>query len=198
MVHGGVEHVLGPADHHVDRALRRVRAVGHAQRRLMEHEIDAARRAIDRGGVADVGPDHRQASGVECGAEMLDPALDEVVEHDDPGRTGGQDLVGDVRADESRPAGDQDVCPAEKSTSSSLPAEAARDAAAELAPATSSEGGRRPCGVRGARRRMRVRWLAAFATLFPVFSTAWERQQTARQRESAQEPAGGGDRAPQS
>ena len=104
--HRGLEHVEGAVDQHVHRQPRLFGALRDADGGLMEHDVDALHHLVDQPPVADVALDDRHAPLAASRLEVLPPAADEVVEHDDF-RGGFGHQVGDVRADQAGAAGDE-------------------------------------------------------------------------------------------
>ena len=104
---GGLDHVVGPVDHHFEGESRFLRALRDPHRRLVEDDIDPTRQLGDELAVADVALDQPDGPVGERPGEVLAPSAHEVVEHDDLSRAGLHELIGDVRADRARSAGDQ-------------------------------------------------------------------------------------------
>ena len=75
----------------------------------MKDDVDPVHRPRERLAVADVAVDNRQGQRLGGIRQVFTPAADEVVEHHHFARLFGDELVGDVRADQARSARDQDA-----------------------------------------------------------------------------------------
>ena len=107
LAQGGLDDVVGPVDHNLEREARLLGALRDPQGRLVEDDVDAARQLGNQLAIADVALDEPDGSVGERPGEVLAPAAHEVVEHDDLLRPGLHELVGDVRADRARAAGNE-------------------------------------------------------------------------------------------
>jgi hypothetical protein len=99
----------------VDEALQRqaglLGTLGDAQRREVEDEVDAGSELVHERTIVDVSLDDGQSrtcAGL-CFREVLAPTTAQVVQHDDLGRSGLNQLVDERRSDRSGAAGDEDA-----------------------------------------------------------------------------------------
>ena len=100
---GRLDHVEGAVDQHLEREPRLLGALRDADGGLVEDHVDARHEAADTAPVADVALDQRDVPVRPRPRQVLAAAADEVVEHDDLGDAGPDELVGDRGADQARP-----------------------------------------------------------------------------------------------
>jgi hypothetical protein len=106
-VHGRLQHVERAVHQHVDGEGRLFRALGDAQRSLMEDDVNAVHHVGDQSAIAHVTLDDGDASTSAGSGQILTAAANKVVQHDDLAHTVIQQLIGDVRANEAGTAGDE-------------------------------------------------------------------------------------------
>ena len=115
-----------PSDEHVEREPRILGAAGDPQRRLVEDDVHARGQPPDEIAVPDVALDDVDVAVRLGPGEVLAAAARQVVQHDHLAGAVLDQAVGDVRADQAEPAGDQ--CTIDHHASSVGHATAATDA----------------------------------------------------------------------
>jgi hypothetical protein len=102
-----LEQVEGRVDHHLHRQPGLGGAMGDAQCRLVEDGVDPVDQPGHDRAVADVEIDQADAAAGHRPRQVFRPAADHVVDNDDLGTPGRDELVDDPRPDETGPTGHQ-------------------------------------------------------------------------------------------
>ena len=103
-----LQQVEGGVDHDLHGQARVLGALGDAQGRHVKDQVRVADQLLHEAAVADIGLDQTDPSRGHGRGEVLGAAALHVVDGDDFGAAFLHQEVDDVRADESRTAGDQD------------------------------------------------------------------------------------------
>ena len=103
-VRGGLDDLVGAVNEDLKSEPRLRGALGDPDGRLVEHQVDPGHESGHQRAVPDVALDDPDGPRAERPGEVLPPAPDEVVEDDDLGGAGRDELVHDGRADGARTA----------------------------------------------------------------------------------------------
>ncbi len=111
LLHACFHHVERAAHVDVERATRKFVTLQQPERRQVEHPVGAVKRGLQDVGLHDVPADleDTHARVAQRAREVLDPATDEIVVHDDLAYVLLHKMVHGVRADETGPADYDDL-----------------------------------------------------------------------------------------